>query len=213
DRGDLRRAFSGEELTASRSVSLSFHLPFAAFLRPFEGRVWSAEPERGDIIVFKLPSKPSTDYIKRIVGLPGDTIQVRNGRLYLNDSQVPRTFKGEVLEFTSGFRVPRELYTEDLPGAKPYAIHEQGPGEPLDNTRVFNVPAGHYFVMGDNRDGSQDSRVFSSVGYIPAENIVGRAERIFYSVKEGEPWWQFWRWGEVLRTGRTFMSVYAEPDI
>ncbi len=188
-----------------------YSIPFVQL--PFEGRIWGADAKRGDIIVFKLPTDPSTDYIKRIIGLPGDTVQVRDGLLYLNDNPVPREFVGDSLEFFSGIRIPRQVYIEDLPDAEPYAIHEQGPGEPLDNTRLFKVPAGHYFVMGDNRDGSQDSRVFSKVGYIPAENIVGRAERIFYSVEEGEPWWQFWRWGEVMRTERTFMSVYAEPDL
>ena len=187
-----------------------YSIPFVKL--PFDGRIWTEEAKRGDIIVFKLPTDTSTDYIKRIVGIPGDTIQVREGVLYVNDEAVPRDFQGDVLEFFSGIRIPRQLFIENLPGAKPYAIHEQGPGEPLDNTRSFKVPADHYFVMGDNRDGSQDSRVFSKVGYIPAENIVGRAERIFYSVKPGEAWWQFWRWGDVLRTERTMMSVYAEPD-
>jgi len=187
-----------------------YSIPFIKL--PFDGRIGGTGPERGDIVVFKLPTDTSTDYIKRVIGLPGDQVQVVDGRLYINDKLVERDFKADVLEFNSGIRLPRKLYHETLPNGVVHEIYEENDNQPLDDTRVFKVPEGNYFMMGDNRDGSQDSRVILKVGYVPAENIVGRAERIFYSVKPGEPWWQFWRWGEVMRLDRTFRSVDTVPD-
>jgi len=135
--------------------------------------------------VFKLPSDPSTDYIKRIVGLPGDHLQVRHGELYINDQLVPRKEDPNCIDKEAGPFIVQLGYRESLPrasggGAVQHCIIKEfgfGGREdgPLDNTPVYDVPADHYFAMGDNRDNSQDSRVLSAVGYIPNENLVGQA--------------------------------------
>jgi signal peptidase I len=190
-----------------------YSLPFGLPL--FSGRIYlpfSDTPDRGDVAVFKLPSDPSVDYIKRIVGLPGDRIQVRNGSLYINDRLVPRRPFGEYVYEEGGSAVVLQQFIEALP---------QGPGEPpeehrivksddigpLDNTPVYVVPQGYYFAMGDNRDNSQDSRVLSSVGYIPAENLVGKAQFIFFSTDGSARWWEFWKWPFAIRYGRLFRGV------
>lgn len=179
---------------------------------PFEGRIAGGLPKRGDIVVFKLPTDTNVDYIKRVIGLPGDAIRVTDGRLFINDKMVERQFKGDVIEFRDGIKLTHKLYLETLPNGVEHAILEDSDHAPLDNTRTFSVPAGHYFMMGDNRDGSQDSRVFNKVGYVPFDNIVGRAERIFYSIKDDGPWWEFWRWGETMRGDRLFRSVDDPVD-
>lgn len=187
-----------------------YSVPFIKL--PFEGRVLGSQPKRGDIVVFKLPRDTSTDYIKRIVGLPGDIVDMNNGQLFINDQLVEREFKGDVVNFITGIRYARKLYNQELPGGQKFQIYENSDNAPLDNTVPYTVPDGHYFMMGDNRDGSEDSRAFNSVGYVPADHIVGRADRVFYSVKPGEAWWQFWRWGDVMRGERTFASLYREPQ-
>jgi signal peptidase I len=178
-----------------------FSLPFGLHL--FDGRIWSAPPKRGDIVVFKLPRDDSTDYIKRVVGLPGDRIQVKGGVLYINDVAVPRepvdTFDDD------GFQYVR--YRETLPNGVSYLVLDRDANGLEDNTQVFEVPPDHYFMMGDNRDNSTDSRVppaNGGVGYVPFENLVGRAEIIFFSVKEGEKAWEVWNWPTTVRWDRLF---------
>lgn len=149
-------------------------------------RVFGSTPERGDIIVFKLPTNPKIDYIKRVVAVPGDTIQVRGGRLIINDVEMPREPIGrENTSDSNGFPQSLEAYIQELPNGARFAILEESDDGPLDNTPVFRVPEDHVFAMGDNRDNSQDSRVSNLVGFIPLENIVGRAERIFMSFDDG----------------------------
>lgn len=149
----------------------------------FEGRIGGSLPERGDVAVFKLPRDNRTDYIKRIIGLPGDRIQVTDGVLYLNGEAVERT---RIEDFTTEARTGREVvmsqFIEELPNGKRYRILDQRPNAPLDNTEIFTVPAGHLFAMGDNRDNSLDSRAMTQVGFVPIENLVGRAEFIFFSI-------------------------------
>jgi signal peptidase I len=181
--------------------------PFSPDL--FEGRIWSAEPKRGDIAVFKLPKDNSTDYIKRVVGLPGDRIQMIDGLLHINNQPVQRQ-RIDDYETTDAWgrtsRVPR--YRETLPGGVSHVIIERdGDRGYWDNTRVYTVPVGHYFMMGDNRDNSTDSRDLNSVGPVPFENFVGRAEIIFFSIEEGEAAWQFWRWPMSVRWSRLFQPI------
>lgn len=183
-----------------------YSLPLS--LPVIDDRIFFTEPKRGDVTVFKLPSDPSTDYIKRIVGLPGDRVQVINGLLHINGEPVKRERVEDFIEIDSYSgsvrRVPR--YLETLPGGKQhYILEASGDMGSLDNTPEFLVPEGHYFAMGDNRDNSRDSRVIYEVGFIPRENLVGRAEFLFFSV-DGNVW-EFWKWGKTLRLGRIFSGI------
>ena len=174
-------------------------------------RVFSEAPERGDVVVFKLPRDNATDYIKRIVGLPGDRIQVTNGVLIINGQAVKRERIGDFVEhdaYGNSRRVTR--FMETLPNGRRYETLDLDYNGAHDNTEVFVVPAGHYFAMGDNRDNSLDSRVAATqggVGFIPAENLVGRAEIIFFSTNGGAQIWEFWKWPTATRFGRIFNFV------
>jgi signal peptidase I len=178
-----------------------FSLPFGPHL--FDGRIWSAPAKRGDIVVFKLPRDDSTDYIKRVVGLPGDKIQVQHSILYINGKAVPRKEIGSVT--LDGVKYAQ--YEETMPEGVTYKVLDRETDGLLDNTQVYEVPPDHYFMMGDNRDNSTDSRVppaAGGVGYVPFDNLVGRAEIIFFSVKEGEPVLAFWQWPWSVRWDRLF---------
>ncbi|MGE0847323.1 MAG: signal peptidase I [Flavobacteriaceae bacterium] len=181
-------------------------LPFSPPL--FSGRIWAEEPKRGDIAVFKLPRDGHTDYIKRVIGLPGDRIQVREGILYINGQEVPREKVDDFVETDEfGRKVAIPRYRETLPNGVSYTVLDENPNGFLDNTPVYEVPAGHFFMMGDNRDNSNDSRVLSQVGYVPFENFVGRAEVIFFSLDEHASAWQIWKWPTDVRWGRLFDSL------
>ena len=183
-----------------------YSFPFG--LAPIEGRVWAKEPQRGDVVVFKLPTNPSIDYIKRVIGLPGDTIQVRRGQLYINGKAVPRETVGlKEVSGPDGFEGSMMEYIETLPGGAMHSIYEMSDYEPLDETQPYHVPDGHYFMMGDNRDNSQDSRVASAVGFVPFENIVGRADFIFFSVDGSAHLFEFWKWPWAIRYGRLFNDI------
>ena len=162
-----------------------FSLPFGMPL--FSGRILEFHrPERGDVAVFKLPTDTSIDYIKRIVGLPGDKVQMTHGNLFINGQMVPRRQVEDYLYQEGGQVILMHQYIESLPrgpGEPPldHPIIKVGDDGPLDNTAVYEVPQGYYFAIGDNRDNSQDSRVISAVGSIPAENFVGRTAFIFFS--------------------------------
>ncbi len=184
-------------------------LPFSPPL--FQGRILASPPKRGDVIVFKLPRDGQTDYIKRVIGLPGDTIQMKEGRLYINGVIVPRVPIAKV-KTEDFFGREREVptYEETLPGGVSHRIIEiEGDTGFYDNTGVYKVPPNSYFMMGDNRDNSTDSRVPPSaggVGYVPFKDLVGRAEVIFFSVK-GEQAWQIWKWPWDVRWSRLFKHV------
>ena len=176
-----------------------YSFPFG--MAPFDGRVFETSPERGDVAVFRQPQNESVAFIKRIVGLPGDRIQVTDGILQINDAAVNRVGKGFATA-SDGYNVIRfAVYQETLPNGKSYLIQERSDDDVLDNTNVFLVPEGHYFMMGDNRDNSRDSRT-TSVGMVPAENLIGRAERLFFSHNNSAHLWEIWKWPFAIRYGR-----------
>ncbi|HEY1096825.1 MAG TPA: signal peptidase I [Alphaproteobacteria bacterium] len=183
-----------------------YSFPMGVF--PIQERLKPKQPDRGDVIVFRKPTDVRIDFIKRLVGLPGDKIQVRKGRLYINDKMVERKFIGNYeSRLADGSIAMHRRYWETLPGGKKHLIIERGDNGPLDNTPAYNVPEGHYFMMGDNRDGSQDSRVLSDVGYVPYENLIGRATYLFFSVDEDAAAWEFWRWPWTVRFTRIFNHI------
>jgi signal peptidase I len=151
-------------------------------LPPFTGRVFASEPKRGDVAVFKLPRDNSTDYIKRVIGLPGDKIQTRHSILYINDVEVPRRPTGKFTDTREdGRQRPIDSFEETLPNGVKFTVLEYVTDGSFDNAGPYFVPPGHYFMMGDNRDDSLDSRDTNGVGMVPFENFVGRAEIIFFS--------------------------------
>ena len=183
-----------------------YSLPFGLPL--FSGRIFFHSPERGDVVVFKLPTDNSTDYIKRVIGLPGDHIQMKGGNLYINDQLVPRKrIQDYLYQEGNGTVIPLVQYIETLPNGVQHRIIKMGDNGPLDNTPVYDVPPGEYFMMGDNRDNSQDSRVLSAVGYVPGENLVGRAEFIFFSTDGSARLWEIWKWPFAIRYSRLFNGV------
>jgi signal peptidase I len=174
----------------------------------FSGRIFFHSPERGDVVVFKLPTDNSTDYIKRVIGLPGDHIQMKNGILNINGQPVPRRRIDDYLyQEGNGVIIPLAQYIETLPNGVQHRIIEMSDNGPLDNTQEYVVPPGDYFMMGDNRDNSQDSRVLSAVGYVPAENLIGKAQFIFFSTTGSARLWEIWKWPFAIRYGRLFHVV------
>jgi len=181
---------------------------------PFSGRILGRVPARGDVAVFKLPRDPSVDYIKRIVGLPGDKIQMVDGVLNVNGKPVELKRTEDFLdnEYNRNLETPR--FIETLPGGREHPILKLNkPGTyQLDNTPVYEVPADSVFAMGDNRDNSLDSRVLprnDGVGFVPLENLVGRAEFRFFSYDANvAPWWQVWEWPWAIRFSRMFTAVH-----
>lgn len=179
-----------------------YSFPFSPPL--FSGRIFSAGPEYGDAVVFRHPKKTSIDYIKRVVGLPGDTVQLIDEILYINGEAMPRQLLSDegVINGKS-----MTLYEETLPNGRSYRIFEDPNTFAINNTGLYHVPEGHYFMMGDNRDHSGDSR-FRDVGYVPQENLVGRAEIIFFSLSPPAEFWQVWQWPAHWRTKRFFADIH-----
>jgi len=178
-----------------------YSFPFG--IAPIKNRIWEGEgPERGDVIVFRLPSNPRINYIKRLIGLPGDKVQMQNGRLFINEQAVPKEADGFYLDKDKGLV---ERYIETLPNGKKYKVLDYVPNFPSDNTPIFEVPSDHYFFMGDNRDNSQDSRFLTKVGFVPKRNLVGKARFIFMS-SEGSLL-KFWEWHRSVRGSRVFSRI------
>jgi signal peptidase I len=181
-----------------------YSIPFSPTL--FHGRIFGSQPNRGDVVVFRLPKDDSVDYIKRVIGLPGDKIQMINGLLYINGTAVKRERVKDFIDDDEG-NVHVKQWRETLPNGVSYTTLDLVENSFADNTPVYTVPADHYFMMGDNRDNSTDSRFLSHVGYVPFENIIGRAQLIFFSVADGAPAWQIWRWPWDVRWNRLFTLV------
>jgi len=183
-----------------------FSLPLSPDL--FSGRIpGGLLPRRGDVVVFRLPKDTSTDYIKRVIGLPGDKIQMIDGVVNINGVPVKHEPAPPFIETEEGtVEAPVKRWKETLPNGVSYYTLDLVDNGFADNTQVYTVPPGDYFMMGDNRDNSTDSR-FSQVGMVPLENIVGKAQIIFFSVYEGEHAWEFWRWPVSVRWNRLFTIV------
>jgi len=202
----------GDELVVSKfSYGYSrYSLPIA--LGPSRGeRLFGRMPDRGDVVVFRLPSDPSQTYVKRVIGLPGDRLQMRDGRLWINGKMLPRRRDGSgPVEMEDGGSEVATRYIETLPGGREHPIFKfEGIGA-LDNTETFTVTAGHLFVMGDNRDDSADSRLApqaGGVGLVPVENLVGRVDVVLGSWDLGVARNPIWTWPSGLRLSRFFSWV------
>jgi signal peptidase I len=176
---------------------------------PIHGRLLDHPPERGDIVVFALPRDPRQTYVKRVIGMPGDRIQMRGGRLFINGAEVPRRAVGPITVSLGGGSVPAMKYVETLPGGRAHDIIKVAEG-PLDDTAELKVPDGHYFMMGDNRDNSLDSRVSpeeGGVGFVPAENLIGRVNRVLFSITPFANWLDVISDPADLRVSRLFHAV------
>ncbi len=171
-------------------------------------RYFAKQPERGDIIVFKTPADNRTDYIKRLVGLPGDSIQIVDGDLYINKAKIIKSKLNLSENINCGNEIIEyESFEETLPSKKKYVAVYKKEGT-IQNTDNYIVPKEHYFFMGDNRDCSKDSRFLSSVGYVNFENIVGKARIIFFSSDKNKGnFFQFWKWNDIIRFNRIFKKI------
>lgn len=179
-------------------------LPFSPDLGDW--KIFASEPKRGDVAVFKFPPNPKVDYIKRVIGLPGDRIQMKGGQLFINGEGVTRVKTGvidnpDVTETTG----PVDVYRETLSNGVSYDTLDLSQNTIGDDTREFIVPPGHYFMMGDNRDNSSDSRF--QVGYVPADYLVGRANIIFFSISGGNSPLMIWKWPTDVRASRILNFV------
>ena len=180
-------------------------LPFSMPL--WEGRIWADEPQRGDVVVFKYPADNKKDYIKRVIGLPGDRIKLEDGRLYINGVQVEREqIEDFVLRDKCGNVDRYRQYIEHLPNGVDHKILEISDEELYDNIPEITIPAGNYFMMGDNRDRSDDSRV--NVGFVPFENLVGKARALFFSYESDDgAWYEIWNLPRQIRWSRLFSKI------
>jgi signal peptidase I len=198
----------GDRLFVSKySYGFSKHsFPFSPNL--FKGRILFSEPKRTDVVVFKTPADNRTDYIKRLIGLPGDSIQFINGDIYLNNNQILKTKSKKYSKINCG-KVTLEIdaFEEKLPNSKTYvAVYDKK--NTYINSDKFTVPKDHYFFLGDNRDCSKDSRYLTSVGYVHKDNLVGKARIIFFSsnYKIGSIF-KFWKWNKIIRFERFFKII------
>lgn len=186
-----------------------FSFPFGTQLGLFDGRLAGRVPARGDVVVFRLPSDPKIDYIKRVMGLPGDRIQVRDGTVYINDQELKQKPVDRFTTIENGVEHNVLRFKETNPEGRSYNILDENSFGEVDFTDEYVVPKGYYFMMGDNRDNSTDSRYQSEVGFIPAENLIGRAEVIFFSIDKDVPFefWEFWKYPSMFRNHRFWVTV------
>ncbi len=182
-----------------------FSIPFGKYF-PSIGRIFGSPPERGDVVVFKFPPDQSTDYIKRVIGLPGDRIQMRDGILYINEKPVPKERVEDYVEYIDGEPNQVPQYRETLPNGVSYLTLDRIQNGWSDTTDVYVVPPAHYFMMGDNRDNSADSR--ADVGFVPEENLVGKAKLRFFSIDSSAIWYEPWTWPFAVRYSRLFTIIH-----
>lgn len=195
-----------------------FSIPFSPPLFGWTkyGRIFGSLPKRGDVIVFRFTKDTSIDYVKRLIGLPGDRIQVKQGQLYINGTLAPRDMVGDYeAPDQNGTLILAKEYVETLPNGVKHHILKFSDEEHFDagneidpnNTPEYVVPDGDLFFMGDNRDDSADSRFQNSLGFVPVENLVGKAQFIFFSFDAEHAWWQFWYWPIEVRWSRLLKGV------
>lgn len=203
-------------LTGDQLVAAKYAYGYSRYSSPidlmpeFSGRLLGKAPERGDVVVFRLPRDPSTTYVKRLIGLPGDRIQMKRGRLYVNEAIVPRRVVGPFAG-DAGQRSAPTLYVETLPGGREHQIVEMSDTDQQDDTPAFVVPPKHYFMMGDNRDNSVDSRISvadGGVGFVPADNLVGRADLVLLSRDPSVAWSDVAGWSHFFRPGRLLDRIH-----
>ncbi len=180
-----------------------YSLPFSPNI--IKDRIFARLPERGDVVVFRLPNDTDVDYIKRVIGLPGDKIQIKNGLIYINDEEVSVTNYNDNYKYFTQYN-KNTLKNEILDG-KSHLVLDLETGSLGDNTGIYRVPNDHYFMMGDNRDNSLDSRFIDQVGYVPFENFVGRAEFLFFSSDKSVPLWKIWNWHKKFRFDRIAKKI------
>lgn len=186
--------------------SFPLGLPF------FDGRIGTDNrPKRGDVVVFRPPNQPRIDFIKRVIGLPGDRIQMKHGRLYINGVMVPDAYTDVFHDVDAVEGIDKEIprFVETLPEGKQFNVLRESDEGEANNTQVFTVPDHHYFMMGDNRDHSADSRIRGGVGFVPEANLIGRAEIILFSIDAGKgSLLQFWTWPDSFRGGRFVKRIH-----
>jgi signal peptidase I len=213
-----------------------YSVPLVPLPDSLKGRIFFTQPKRGDVVVFRYPGDDSLIYIKRLIGLPGDTIEMKNGQLFLNNAAVPKVQQGtlnnkiqpnytceaggkmmqyKVPKTTGGDDCVVPLYRETLPGGKSYLVFDLETDGQADNMGPFIVPPKHYFMMGDNRDNSADSRFpvipgfigASGVGMLDEDNLVGRAEFVYLSTNGTAKIWELWKWPQGVRWSHMFKSI------
>ena len=198
----------GDRLFVTKfSYGYSIHsFPFSPPI--FKDRIFFKSPKRGDVVVFKTPADNRTDYIKRLIGLPGDTVQFIDGELYLNGNQILKTIKSkDDILYCGKSRIKVTTFTEKLPGGKIYTASYRNDYS-YESSDKFIVPKDHFFFLGDNRDCSKDSRFLSEVGYVHKNNLVGKAQILFFSSdpKIGSIF-KFWQWNKIMRFKRFFNKI------
>ena len=202
-----RTLLVGDRLFVTKfSYGYSRHsFPFS--IKIISNRIFFSEPQRGDIIVFKTPSDNRTDYIKRLIGIPGDTVQLINGELFLNNKKKKKDFVKKTTVFCGDQQFDVNEFSEQISESKKYNIFYATENS-MKNTDLYKIPKEHYFFMGDNRDCSKDSRFLSSVGYVHKNNLVGKAQFLFFSnnSKIGDMF-TFWKWHKSIRFNRIFKKL------